>query len=424
MEIEYTTNGTTESNRMYEAFAHDLVSFPKTGQTPHGGDRDVNYCLGLQMDRLSKRGLTLEYDLKFKETEPDAREARFRWADRHYVSTMEFHPVRLKRCFLRNGKLIYKKKQNYLLYQVITDFLQPSAAADDLHNCPNCGAVSTLRTLEQGCPYCKTFFKMKDLFPRVTNYFWAEDFIGTNREANTELRSVMLCCGAVSAIGFTFYFLQLSLSGGLPGMLIRGILAGILFGIIGGYFIWAFLKLAVIFKNFFRGLPTAINTAGSEQKFTAKMKEYSPEFSYEYFSDKVVSLLKMILFSPSAERLPQYAGEPVGDLFSDIVEASYTGAVALKSFQIKDGCCYVTVDVYMENIYDSGRKPEEKRERIRLSLCKNIQKPIDLHFSVQRIQCKNCGGSFNALRQKNCPYCGTEYKVLDEDWVVTKIRVM
>lgn len=36
--------------------------------------------------------------------------------------------------------------------------------------CPNCGAVSTVKGLLDGCDYCNTFFKIDELFPKVTNY--------------------------------------------------------------------------------------------------------------------------------------------------------------------------------------------------------------------------------------------------------------
>lgn len=165
-----------------------------------------------------------------------------------------------------------------------------------------------------------------------------------------------------------------------------------------------------------------VNTAGSAKRFVSQMKKYTPEFSYEYFSDKVVSMLKMIIFSEDAQELPSYAGESVGKLFSDIVESSYAGAVAFKQFRIQKDYCHVTADVYMEDIYDNGKRIYSKIDTFRVYLCKNIRTPVDLRFSIQKIQCKGCGGSFDATKQRTCPSCGKRYEMEDDDWVILKIR--
>ncbi len=182
------------------------------------------------------------------------------------------------------------------------------------------------------------------------------------------------------------------------------------------------MKVSTLFINAGKSLPMIVNSTGSGKRFVAQMKQCSPEFSYEYFSDKVVSLLKMIIFSDDARELPNYAGEPLGNMFSDIVESSYTGAVALKQFRVQDDYCYVIVEVYLENLYDNGRRIYKKNDTIRIYLCKRVSKAINYHFSIMKIQCKGCGGSFDAIKRRTCPNCGRRYEIEDDDWVVTKIQ--
>lgn len=131
--------------------------------------------------------------------------------------------------------------------------------------------------------------------------------------------------------------------------------------------------------------------------------------------------MKMLVYAENPQELPYYAGESMGNLFSDIIDSSYAGAVALKRFQVQGEYCYVTVDVYMEDIYDNGKRIFEKRDTLRMYLRKNIRKPIDYNFSIERIQCKNCGSSFNAAMQRDCPNCRTKYEIGDDDWAVLKI---
>lgn len=97
----------------------------------------------------------------------------------------------------------------------------------------------------------------------------------------------------------------------------------------------------------------------------------------------------MIIYSENASDLPYYEGPPLGSRFLNVIKSSYAGAVALK------------------------------KDKVRAELRKNIRKPIDINFSIERIQCKSCGASFNAIRMRNCPHCGARYEIGDDDWIIT-----
>lgn len=406
---------------IFEDFALDLQGFTRTGELPAYGDQDVNYCLEIQQKRLKQRQLRMEYELVPRGLFAEGGGLGKSWSDEHYISRMEYRTCRLSRIFYRNQKKVCEKKQDSIFYQIITNVHDRDVVAHDPYICPNCGAVSQVGELQEGCPYCGTFFKMKDLFPKVTNFFFIKDSGGTEQELGQDIKKIVTPCILLAAIGYFIYF-YITGEGGLLYCLIRGLLSGILLGIIGGYILWAFLKLGSLFKEAGKSMPMVINTAGSGKRFVALMQKYSPEFSYEYFSDKVVSLLKMILYSEDARELPNYEGGPVGDLFADIVESSYTGAVALKQFHVEGENCYVTVDVYMEDFYDNGSRVYRKNDKFRVYLHKNISKPVDFHFSIKKIHCKSCGASFDATKQKTCPSCGTKYEVGDEDWIVAGIQ--
>jgi len=408
---------------IFEDFALDLRDFTRTERLPAYGNQDVNYCLELQQERLQDKNLHMEYDMVPRGLFAEGGGLGRSWSDEHYISNMEYRTCRLARSFYREQKKIYEKKQDVIFYQIITNVHNQEAAAKDLYTCPNCGAVSQIGELEKGCPYCGTFFAMKDLFPKVTNFFFIRDSGATGEELKHNILKVVVPCMVVAAIGYTIYFLQSDVSGGnFLLSLINGIAGGIVAGGILGYLFWAVGKIGSLFKEAGRSMPMVLNATGSGKRFVSLMQKYSPEFSYEYFSDKVVSVLKMILYSKDAQELPNYVGEPVGHLFSDIVESSYTGAVALKQFRVEGENCLVTVDVYMEDIYDTKGRMCSKNDTFRIYLRKNISKPVDFHFSVKKIHCKGCGGSFDATKQRTCPSCGRKYEIEDDDWVVLKIQ--
>lgn len=405
---------------IFETFALDLKEFTKTGKLPAYGDQDVNYSLELQRKRLLDKNLRMEYDFVPRGLFAGGGGMGRSWRDARYLSTMEYRTCRLIRTFYRDREKIYEKKQDSLFYQIITNVHNQDAAAGDLYTCPSCGAVSRIGDLKKGCPYCGTFFAMKDLYPKVTNFFFIRDSGGTGQELKQSVAKIVVPCILAAIIGYTVYFYH-SEQRQLLFSLLSGIPAGIILGGIAGYLLWAFLKLGSLFMEAGKSIPMLVNTAGSGKRFVSMMQRYSPEFSYEYFSDKVVSMLKMILFSENACDLPNYAGEPVDRLFSDIVDSSYTGAVALKRFHVQGNYCYVTVEVYLEDIYDRNGRLKSKKDTFRLELVRNISRPVDYRFSIKRIHCKSCGGSFDATKQRTCPNCHTKYEIEDDDWVVLKI---
>ena len=65
---------------------------------------------------------------------------------------------------------------------------------DELYSCPGCGAVSQISVLQSGCPFCKTFFSMNELFPKVTNYYFLQDDSLTDKEFKNTMRKVLLPC--------------------------------------------------------------------------------------------------------------------------------------------------------------------------------------------------------------------------------------
>ena len=413
----------TTSGYPFESFGAGLAEYTQTGNIPSQGDRDVRYALELQKKRLDNKSLLMKYEFTprghFADTTGPSRE----WKDSHYTSHMEYRTCRLTRKLYRAQKKIYDKEESCIFYQIITDANNYEVIGEDILACPNCGAASQIKILENACPYCGTFFKMSDLFPKTTNFYFIRDVGGTEKEVNRDLKKVMIPC--ILAL-FLMNLLRMLLVDGISEYFIfelLGIIIGsVIFGAAIGYFGYSFYLLTKVFRSAAKSIPMLFNTAGSANRFVTQMKRYSPNFSFEYFSGKVVALLKMILFSENAQELTIYKGFPLDKTFSDIIDSSYAGACALKNFSVQGDYCYVTVDAYMENLYDDGKRTYEKDEKFRVTLCKNIRKPINLHFSIQAIKCDSCGSSFNAMKQKCCPGCSTAFEAADEDWVVMKVE--
>ena len=413
----------TTSHYPFEKFGAELVEYTQTGNTPSQGDQNVRYALELQKQRLKSKSLLMKYEFTPRGHFADSSGPGREWKDEHYISHMEYRTTRLTRKIYRAQKKIYDKGENCIFYQIITNAYNWNVIGDDTHACPNCGAPSQIKVLENGCPYCGTFFKMSDLFPKTTNFYFIRDVGGTEKEVYSTLKKVMFLC----MLGiFLINLLRIFFVDGISELFIFEMIGIVIGSVIGGgalgYFLYSISLLITVFREAGKSIPMLFNVAGSSKRFVEQMKRYSPEFSYEYFSGKVVAILKMILFSDDAVELTYYNGQPIGNMFTDIIESSYTGACTLKQFKVQGDYCYVTVEAYMEDLYDNVKGIYERDEKFRITLCKNIRKPINLHFSIMAMRCKSCGSSFNATKQKCCPNCGTEFELMDEDWVVTKIQ--
>ena len=413
---------------IFENFALDLNGFTDAGSYPPDASQDVKYGLELQYKRLKDKKLKMKYGIVPRGLLQNSGGFGKQWNDDRYICRMEYRTCCLSRAIYRDNKKLYENDQNSVFYQMITNIQNPSAVADELYSCPNCGAVSKIAVLQSGCPYCGTFFEMNELYPKVTNYFFIKDSGYTEKEIKRSIGKVIFPCIAFAIIAYVLYFLLAGSpeDGGevthIVTSTISGILGGTVCGAIGGYMIWAIIKLCSLFVEAGKSIPMLVNTAGSAGRFESFMKQYSPEFSYEYFSDKVVSMIKTIIFSERPDDLPYYGGGALGSRFHDVVESLYSGAVALKQYRVEGDFCYISTDVYLENLYDNGSRIHTKKDTIRVELRKNIRKPIDINFSIERIQCKSCGASFNAARMRNCPHCGTRYEIGDDDWMITKLN--
>lgn len=410
---------------IFENFALDLGSFTHTGKYPPDAGQDVKYGLELQSERLKEKNLKMQYGISPRGLLANDRGAGRQWQDHKYITQMEFRTCLLSRTIYRDNRKVYEKDQNSTLYQFITNARDASAVVDELYSCPNCGAVSKISVLQNGCPFCKTYFSMHELFPKVTNYYFLQDDSLTDKEFKHTMRRVLLPCIVLCVLAYTpFYYLtseHSSAASRLIYALLTGVIGGTIAGAVCGYFLWAFIQFGSLFVRAGKSMPMILNSAGSGRRFTAFMSRYSPEFSFEYFTDKVISMIKMIIYSKNPSDLPFYEGEPLGSRFLNVIESSYAGAVALQRYRAQGDYCYVLVDVYLENLYDNGSRIDMKKEKVRVELRRNVRRPIDINFSVERIQCKNCGASFNAAKMRNCPHCGTRYEMGDDDWVITKV---
>lgn len=422
MEKKQTENVWINKGRedLFETFAVEMQEFPETGKLPESCDRNMQYCMELQMERQNEKGVFVKDQFVPRGNFANVNSEVFRYEDDKFRSKVYARSCRFEKRVYKGKKVLFSYSENRNLYQTIVYSKDDRKVEEEDYVCPNCGAVSKVKELINGCDYCSTRFKMDELFPKVTNFFMLMDFGRTRKEVVISLLKTVFVCIFLSVM--IAVIRDYVVNGGfILSNIIWIFLSGFFGGGLFGYFIWAILQVLSIFVAAHKSFATNFTAAGSAARFERQMKEYTPDFSYAYFTGKVISLLRMIMYVQDAQTLPMYAGAPLGDLFADVVDAHYRGALALKRFKVDGDYCYVTVDAYMEVLH-AGSRMRKKNEVYRVVLRKNVTTPLDVNFSISKIHCKNCNASFDATKLCNCPSCGTKYEVEDEDWVVMSVE--
>lgn len=418
----------SDYSEMFAEFLQELEAWCENGREPASGDQDLRHYLDLEEKRLKKRGLSMKARLK---TFGDVLQTS------KLVSAMSRDPFHLARysrsqhsqsvektiSYKRNGQEIYRKKDDYDVILTIMEAAseeQASIAGMD-YVCPACGGISKIRALqEEGCPYCGGHFIMSELFPKVSNY-WFNKSVSIPEKFDSDMKKWIWGTISVVALSFFIYLMFADRRTGLGLKILKALLGGAFAGAIWGYMLFCGKILFRLGRIAVRGTKVSLGTRKGKAKIDRFLSQFDPAFSYEYFQGKVLSLVRSIILTDDPSNLPQYGGKALDPEFERYLHINYAGGIGLDHAQVKNGRIMVSLDIFLLNTVDSERGIEERLEKLRVKMEHLAAFRVDPEFSIQRVSCKTCGSSFNALKEKHCPYCGTAYQPEEADWLVTEI---
>lgn len=402
-------------------FVDEYAKWSESGKAPEIGSLDLDYAFDLQRKRLESKNMTLKYDFKqYKGGLDNVLTAASVRDDGNFYSQIVCKNYSVAETFFAGGKKKKKFKDNQIIYTMITRLEGQNTEASCC--CPNCGAISDVKTLLNGCPNCNTRFIMDDLFPKVTNFYFLKSYAKSKRSVKAGIAKWMICAAIICFGAISFYnYKNGSLVFGADDFadkLAGNILGGVIGGVILGYVGYALSLFGSLFKGAAKSIPMIAPKFTAEKRLPELMKQIDPDFSYEYFVGKVLALMKMMIFCEDYTNLAVYDGKPVQNTYTDILDVQYRGAIRLNSFKVNGAYCYVDITVYTTTFSEKGGNVKKKDEKFRMAVCKNVDAIADAGFSMKRVCCKSCGASFDATREHNCPYCGNAYHLGDDDWVV------
>ena len=411
-----------ESSDIFERFAAGIDDAVSKGESLDCADRDLNYGIKLQHERLEHYGITMKMDLTPRGLWTEGfKLGRFQ-GDDHFEFYKESRTCKKDESYYKNGRRLYRNVDNYKLSQTVTDFATEENPADRQYKCPSCGAVSTVAQLVAGCPYCGTKFKMSEFYPKITNYYFNLD-IGykSGRTAKICKWSIPITFAAIITP-----FLLFSCSAALAehrtaspwGIFMIGLILALIFGPTFGYCIAYWIDKMKYETNDARSNKMSTIYKGSRTAFKDYMEKLSQEYSYEYFADKTVALIKMLIYSDKPEELTFYNGPALDPSLQNILNVTSLGEVGITRMEVIGDYVVVNANVHLDDTYINGEQIRVVNDMFRVVMKKNITKPVNLGFNITSLHCPSCAGSYDATRTKNCPHCGSSNRIEDVDWAV------
>lgn len=415
-----------------ESFMRQLKEFKKMlgpaisqGEKIPFADNDINYYLQLQHKRIADKGLTIDYELRNRYKEEKMNLYCNNRKDNYYNNFVYSDQLSIVRKFKLNGKKVFSDKRKNLVYMNVSDVISGEHPDNETYSCPNCGSVSTIFELQNGCPYCSAQYKMDDLFPKITSYYSIPD---QSPNANDIQNGVIVWWIFCIILALCFAAFQ---DGIMPWTYVvmhpvfSVIIIPLLF--IPSYFLSAcmlLLRMMIVSLVSIITLTLSGKTGsiGSKGKFERMMKNITPGFSYDYFTSKTIALVKTAVFSENESELLFYNGEPLAPSFKNIIDLDYSALMKVRKITHKDNLVTVQTKMFFDNVlYAENNRVKAKRKVFYATFQRRTDVPINAHFSMTKISCHSCGGSFNAVQNRICPYCGNSYNLASDDWILTEL---
>ncbi len=416
-----------ESREILRKFVEQLNSSDiRNGEYPELASTDLKYTSSLQSKRLEEKDASIHYNY---DTESVINGSAIKLdKDTHYITRMPFYIAQSKTEYSVGGKV--KRKENLLktmfanVIWLIDQNVSQNNNKNETYCCPNCGATSTVKQLLSGCPFCQTRFMMSDLFPKVTNYYDA-DTKGTIHSTVLPFSLfgilVILCI-----YGLTSYdtLMTTFTSDNMTHKIIQAVLllGCCIIGFLSGYVLKVLANIIYILSYTIFYLPSLFRMIKTKRKLPEFMRNFEKNFTLDYFIGKLIYLARTMVYSEDYENCAVYCGEPMENTCKNIIDMTYWGFINAKKFYIQDDHAYIDIDLFMQTIYCKGRHISKKSDWFNFLICKSIHAETDHGFSIHKIECKSCGASFDATREKHCPYCNSNYDLSDYDWVIKRFK--
>ncbi|MGN0438427.1 MAG: hypothetical protein ACI4F4_07875, partial [Lachnospiraceae bacterium] len=147
-----------EKRGMYDRFAKEYNTWYQENIVPTCCDGDTLYFMKLQKERLKAKGLKMSNQVmpvKGSGYGTATLSRKTPW----YTTDMVYEHINRKIRFDNRKGSVYEREVEQVMYAIIVHTPNDEQLANITMTCPNCGAVSPVAALEEGCQYCNTRFR-------------------------------------------------------------------------------------------------------------------------------------------------------------------------------------------------------------------------------------------------------------------------
>ena len=405
----------------YKTFVRQMSDWYNGGELPELAGQDLRFVLGLQKQKLQSLGIDIKYEIQMKGS-GRTNVASLSLSDRIFKNTIISGYMDMTRSIGSSQEQLSKNTTDIGLTVMIQELKNGTHPDDNMALCcPHCGAPSVIGMLQCGCKYCGTKFIMSEFYPKVMNYSINERYISERIRSKNKRDLTILITACSIPLVIVGIIIDMFASQGRYMILniILGILGRIVGGAMFGGMIFVFKKLFETFGIIGKGLRGGRHTISTLINAN-KIKNYDPEFSSEYFRDKIISLFRMAVYSKDASELACCKCQ-CPERAADIIEAQLFN-FNINSCKITDGVCDAEVTLFLDCLHYKEGKVVSKSDKFRMCMRKRIKAPTELGFSFAAIKCPSCGASFDARNVKACPYCSSEYLHEEHDWIIIDLK--
>ena len=406
-----------------KTYTEELTKFFQGGPYPQRASADLRFGLDCQRNRVAKLGLTMQ---KKFEKDGAENEKTYEHVQFPYTYTLTKNRCDYETDFYRNGQQI--GRSDITEETLYTGILNKQTQAQEHYTCKNCGHTDLLSKFTSGCPMCGTAYEMPQVYPCISGYYTRPTVI-SKKLYKWMLKGGTWYFGIIGAILGLVAGLSISEEQGygLAGTIAMSIFAITLFG--GGLLLFSFIFFHLMLGPALAAKKaTQMSSEAKDNQATAQSKmrmerdigRYIPEFSYEYFEEKVLSLLRGIVFSENRDKLTIYDGQDQLSYMDNIVDVEYSGLLEYIGSSVVDNVLRLSVKANVVCAYYENERVNFKKQVFNVILAKKV-KAEDYGFTIHAVNCKKCAGSFDAIHVSNCPYCGAEYHLIEDNWVVNQV---
>lgn len=405
----------------FDRFALEMNQMDETGAYPSSCDSDMQYHLKLQRKRLEAMNLRMHSQI-FPSKDEGASTISSTVRSPWYSSDINREQIIRKLSFEdTSGRNIYHRNVGYTMSQMVIHSPDDNRCQELRVACPNCGAVVKVGQLEQGCEFCNTRFSIRDLFPYVTNTYFVRSNTSTK---NSVVFTVSLLLSIVAVFVATLLYGKTHWGYSFAKSLFYAYLVGAMGG---GFFGLIFADIVLMISASNRDGMCHIpmfKYIGAKSRIGNVVKQYDSSFLYEKFEGQVVSLIKMAVFTENPDNLASYQPTVRNPQFDRIVDMIYGGVMILQEAHTSGNMLFMTIRTWWCNYAYENGKIKKRGNLIDVTIMRNVANMQAPGFSISAVGCPQCGGSFDAVRQRNCPFCGTAYHMENENWVIADMKLL